>query len=336
MTARRGPRQAWIGFLVSAGVLAAVLAVTDVRTLGRALRRLPWEVLAQAVALFGLSIALRALAWRLLLGRRPSWRDAFWALNAGYLVNNLVPLRAGEAARAALIAPRAQVSFWHALSTVMVERLLDVALLAGMLLGTLPWVLDLPQARQASLGLGGLALAGLAGLALLARYRGAVRRALEQRVSPRWLGGWAPRALRWIRSFLDGLEALADPRAWGAVLGLMALSWALQVVAYGITLRTLAPQASLLWAAFALGSVGMGIAVPSAPGGLGVMEGVLVFVLSALGVEASVALAYALAMHGVYYLVTVSLGLLGVQAYGTSFQEVLQRVRTPEGAQQEP
>jgi len=30
------------------------------------------------------------------------------------------------------------------------------------------------------------------------------------------------------------------------------------------------------------------------------------------------------------------LGLLGVQAYGTSFQEVLQRVRTPEGAQQEP
>ncbi len=332
MTGPRRHRQAWLGFFISAVVLALVLTVVDVRTLGAALRRLPVSVLAVAVALMTLSIGLRAWAWRILLGGRITWAEGFWALNIGYLVNNVIPMRAGEAARAVLIAPRAQISFWHALSTVMVERLLDVALLASMLLGSLPWVLDLPQARRASLGLGGVALVGLGVLALLARYREPLRRILEERLPAR-LKGRGQRVLRWLLGFLDGLEALADPWASVAVLWLLLISWAVQVVAYGLTLQALVPQASLLWAAFALGSVGMGIAVPSAPGGLGVMEGVLVFVLSALGVEASVALAYALAMHGVYYLVTLTLGLVGIHRYGTSLAQVVgstQRERSHE------
>ena len=331
----QGNRQTWLGLLVSVAALVAVFAVTDVRAMVAALSNLSAGVLLGALALFVLSIGLRALAWRVLLGGRVAWWSAFLALNVGYLVNNVIPLRAGEAARAVLIAPKARVPFWHAVSTVMVERLLDVVLLAAMLVGSLPWVLDLPQARQASQAFGGVALLALVGLVLLARWRRAVGGFLEARVAPR-LGKRLRRFVGWALHFLDGLEALARPFSFLAVLGLMVLSWAVQVLAYGMTLRALVPQANLWWAAFALGSVGMGVAVPSAPGGLGVMEGVLVFVLSALGVAPSLALAYALAMHAIYYLITISLGVVGVQVYGTSLSSLLARAKgqeTPDPAE---
>ncbi len=335
---RTGPawQRALPGFVVSAVVLAIVFAVSDPRALWHALRSVPLWVLAAASALLTLSLVLRALSWQVLLGQRVQWNDAFWALNAGYLVNNIIPFRAGEAARALLVAPKAKVSFWHALSTVMVERLFDVVLLAGMLVGSLPWVLDVPWARQAAWGFGGAAAGLLVVLAVVARQRKRLAQSLTT-----WQQGhvrfrWGQRLLGWALAFLDGLEALASPAPLAAVALLLAASWGVQIAAYGLTLRALAPQASYLWAAFALGSIGMGIAVPSAPGGLGVLEGVLVFVLGALGIDTSTALAYALAMHGVYYVVTGLLGAAGIQVLGMTLQSVigqtLQRARTREEA----
>ncbi len=323
-------RRALPGFLVSAVVLAVVFALSDPRTLWNALRSVPLWVLGAASALLALSLVLRALSWQVLLGQRVKWVDAFWALSAGYLINNVIPFRAGEAARALLVAPKARVSFWHALSTVMVERLFDVVLLASLLVGSLPWVLDVPWARQAAWGFGGAALAMLVVLAIIARYRRRLAPALTAWQQRHARFAWGKRLLHWTLSFLDGLEALASLPSLAAVTVLLAASWGVQVAAYGLTLQALVPRASYLWAAFALGSVGMGVAVPSAPGGLGVVEGVMVFVLGTLGVEASIALAYALVMHGIYYAVTGVLGWLGITFYGVHWKDLFAASTTPD------
>jgi len=322
-----GWKRALPGLVVSALALAVVFALSDPRRLWDALRRMPPWAWVGAALLLALSLALRAAAWRVLLLERVAWAEAFWALDAGYLVNNIIPFRAGEATRALLIAPKAGVSFWHALSTVLVERLLDVLMLAGLLVGSLPWVLDLPWARRTSWVFGGAALGGLLALMAAARYRGAIASRLEVGQQQPAASTLRQTLTRWLLAFLNGLEALTHPGALAKVGGLMALSWAVQVLAYTITLQALVPRASWLWAAFALGSVGMGIAVPSAPGGVGVMEGVIVFVLGALGIEASVALAYALVMHGVYYLVTGLLGWIGITVYGVAWRDLMARVR---------
>ncbi len=317
----KGWRRALPGFAISAIVLAAVFAFTDTKRLWASLKQIPLPVLLGAAALLAVSLGLRATAWRLLLGARIGWWDAFWALNLGYLVNNIIPFRAGEAMRALVASPKAKVSFWHALSTVVVERLFDVVLLAGMLIGSLPWVLDLPWARRTSWAFGGGALAILAALAAAAIWRTRVAlwlRHLEEKARNSLL----KTLVNWGLSFLDGLEALASPWSLLAVVTLMVLSWAVQVVAYWMTLRALVPTAPMVWAAFVLGSVGMGVAVPSAPGGLGVMEGVVVFVLSAVGVDSAVALAFAFAMHAVYYAVTVIFGWVGATIYGVSIHKL--------------
>jgi uncharacterized protein (TIRG00374 family) len=74
-------------------------------------------------------LVCRGKAWHTLLRRRAAYRDVFFTLNEGYLINNILPFRLGEVARAYLLGRKAHLSFWDVLSTVLIERFLDLALL---------------------------------------------------------------------------------------------------------------------------------------------------------------------------------------------------------------
>ena len=87
---------------------------------------------AGAVALYALATLVRAVRWQRLLedeGGRPARRDTLGLTCVGYAVNNLLPARAGDAARAVLMAPRAGTSIRTVVGTLLAERLLDVAVL---------------------------------------------------------------------------------------------------------------------------------------------------------------------------------------------------------------
>ena len=133
-------------------VLAAVL-------LWLALRGLHWGELRQAletaqygwlpllVAILLLSHGLRAWRWTMLLdglpevpaARRVGTPFAFAALMAGYMVNYGAP-RLGEVVRTTAVAREARRPFSTVLGTVVLERLLDVGMLALGLL-TVPLLL---------------------------------------------------------------------------------------------------------------------------------------------------------------------------------------------------
>jgi hypothetical protein len=70
-------------------------------------------------------------------------------------------------------------------------------------------------------------------------------------------------------------------------------------------------DARLLWGAFTLGVMALGIAAPSSPGAIGVMEISIVAALSAFGLDPSTSLAAALTAHLSNYLTT---GLIGSYA----------------------
>ncbi len=69
-----------------------------------------------------------------------------------------------------------------------------------------------------------------------------------------------------------GFSSLADPRRFVSVFGWMALSWVLAVFVHYFVLKAYAPEAQVLWAAFALGVAALGVAIPSSPGAIGVYE----------------------------------------------------------------
>jgi uncharacterized membrane protein YbhN (UPF0104 family) len=129
----RGSRLSWLGLAVS------LLAVAGV--VWWASRQDPPELpssgselaaLIGAIALYGLATVVRAERWqRLLVDERavPARVDTYALTCVGYMGNNVLPARAGDAIRTVLMAPRAGTSMRTVVGTLVAERILDVAVL---------------------------------------------------------------------------------------------------------------------------------------------------------------------------------------------------------------
>ena len=96
--------------------------------------------LVVSLVLLAVAVWIRSERWRLLFarGRRPPRRAVFWSLGIGYLFNNLLPARAGEAARVVALRREAGVPAARGAATVAVERVFDLASLAVLMLVAAP------------------------------------------------------------------------------------------------------------------------------------------------------------------------------------------------------
>jgi len=224
-----------------------------------ALYRVDFNQFAQAfvsadyrlILLAGLSwltaYVLRTVRWRIFLSPTkliPITR-LFSPLLIGFALNNLLPGRPGEFARAFLIGSREGISKTLGLATVVVERVMDgVAVIAFLLLSIFALVtlhLNLPAGFEtiavASVALFGVALAGLVFLLVrqdiaLALIR-LVTRFLPQR--------FAERIEKMLGAFTLGLHSLKSARDV-VVIGLCTLGvWALDSFAYFLILTASIP-----------------------------------------------------------------------------------------------
>jgi len=92
-----------------------------------------WAAVIGAVALYALATLTRGIRWRRLLedeGGTPSARDTQELNVIGYMGNNLLPARAGDAVRVVLMTPRAGgIPMRSVVGTLLAERLLDIAVI---------------------------------------------------------------------------------------------------------------------------------------------------------------------------------------------------------------
>ena len=130
---RGGSRLSWLGLAVSllavAGVVwwAAHQPKPDLPSTGSEI-----GALLAAIALYALATVVRSERWqRLLEDERavPARADTYALTCVGYMGNNVLPARAGDAIRAVLMAPRAGTSVRTVIGTLLAERLLDIAVL---------------------------------------------------------------------------------------------------------------------------------------------------------------------------------------------------------------
>lgn len=328
MNTPRAPRwTAWLpGLLVSVLALAALARLADWSLVWRAWRQVPWWGFFLGWILFIVSMFTRVFAWRVMLRTRVGWRRALFALNEGYLLNNVFPMRAGELGRALLLGERSGLGTFFVLSTIVMERAFDLALAAAVLLMTIPLALAADWAAPAALTSLAVVTAALGLLYLLARHRA--------RWTPwisRFLERWPPlRTLIWPRleATLDGFALLTAPRQFLLALGGMMLTWGLAIVEYAFLLRLFAPQASWWWGAFVLGAAAVGVALPSAPAALGVFEAAVVGALALLDVPYEPALAYAVLVHALHFLTTTLIGAYALMQDGETLSGLWRRART--------
>jgi glycosyltransferase 2 family protein len=313
------------GLIISAISLVVVLYLAKPGRLYQALRLADYRLVLVAL-LFGFAwLAVRAMAWRTLLQNKAAFTPVFFTVNEGYLLNNVLPFRLGEVARAFLLSHKASLSFWEVIPSIIIERVLDLAFAAGLLLATLPFVVGATWARQAAMGSAVIVLVGLLGLYLLARYRDW---ALAQfhRLGQRWpallkVGGHS------VEAFLNGLAVITDGRLFLLAVFWILLDWLIALGQYYLIMLAFIPQAKFLWTAFTLSASALGIAAPSSPGAVGVYELVVVGALSLFGIQAATALAFALTAHLSQYLLVGVLGTIGLARDGESLISVYSRVR---------
>ena len=130
---RRGSRASWIGAAVSVIALAGVVYWATQQSAPRLPHdSVEWLAALGAVLLYGLATVVRGERWHRLLadeGGHPPRRDTHGLNVVGYMGNNLLPARAGDAVRVVLMAPRAALGIRSVVGTLLAERLLDVGLL---------------------------------------------------------------------------------------------------------------------------------------------------------------------------------------------------------------
>jgi len=253
-----------------------------------------------AVVLATIPFALRVPRWRLLLrhddGSAIATRPLWSAIAIGFAANNVLPLRAGEFLRVAAISRLAPVSFAAALSSVAVERVID-ALAAVSLLG-----IGLVSGHlAASSGMGSKAeIIGIACLALIVvAIIAAWRREQVIRMATALLpaGKMAARLITFADHVLQGLSALRDPRRAVPVLLWSIAIWVVNGTAFYVMFKAFDFPTPFAGALVVQGAAMIGIAVPSTPGFVGVLETAIYGALLLYGVDEAHGLAYGILYH---------------------------------------
>jgi uncharacterized protein (TIRG00374 family) len=308
-------KQRWqviIGVVISAVALVLALIGIDVRRVAETLARADYRYLVPATGAVVAYLLARAVRWRVLLGPQVSLARSFWVTNIGYLVSNVLPFRLGDPARAVVIGRGGEVSIAAALSTVVVERVLDMLTVVAMLGGVAPFVAGSGEAVNAGIVAGAVAVAAAAVLLLMAFRPQWGQRAV------RWTLARIPRlnAERWARVFdglFDGLAPLRSGRRGLALLLWSAIAWAFVVLTYWALLRAFVTRPPWLAAPFLVCILGLGMAIPSSPSAVGVFHAIARYGLTIpFGVPTEEAVTAAFAIHAYQYILVAILGLVGL------------------------
>ncbi|MFN2635767.1 MAG: lysylphosphatidylglycerol synthase transmembrane domain-containing protein [Gemmatimonadaceae bacterium] len=271
---------------------------------------------------------LRARRWRTILEpvtQRVALGQLWRATAIGMMVNNVLPARAGEVARAYALTRETSVSFATSLASLAVDRLFD-ALILLLLAATA--IFDPTLSRNGTLagrslgsfgiGAGSVVLLLLAGLYALVFFPSQLLRLFElfaRRVSP----SVEERGRRVLETFINGLSVLRRPGRFAAVFAWSVAHWLLNGLGFWFTFKAVGITAPFSAALFLQAFIALGTAVPALPGFFGIFEYMSVQGLALYGVSQQDAATWAIGYHlfsfipitliGAYYFVRLGVRL---------------------------
>lgn len=327
-----------LGIALSVALLWWAFRGVDWRTVTDGLRQanLPLMLLSSAVATT--IFPLRARRWQTILepvaagvplGRL--WR----ATAIGMMINNVVPARAGELARAfALSREEPRVPFAASFASLAVDRIFDALVIFALMFGAMldprfPSGTMRANAALAVTGIAGLAL-GTVALYLIVFFPERTITIFElfvRRVAPRL----EARGKQLLHAFAAGLSVLRKPGRFVAVLWWTLLHWLVNALAFWIAFVAVGVDAPFSAALFLQGLIAVGVALPSSPGFFGVWEAAAEAGLSVFGVPRGLALTWAIGFHILSYIPITVIGIWYFLRMGLSLGEIGRRSVEPNG-----
>jgi uncharacterized protein (TIRG00374 family) len=316
-----------VGVVISVGSLGYLVWSVDARELAATLARTRWEWVVLASALGPVCVWARARRWWYLFPPRSEPPALVPATMIGYMVNNVLPLRAGEVVRVYVVARRWGHGFWTALATLIVERVLD-SLAIVLIMAVL--VLRISVPRTLEIGAAILLTADVVAVAVLSVLAIAPgrTRALIEHLTRRW-PALQRRVVGVLETFGRGLEGVRTRAHLAPLAVWTVIIWALPALITWTMFRALDLELPWIAAWAVLSFVGLGVAIPSAPGYIGVFHAAATIALTIFGVPATAAFGYALLFHATQILPITAIGWIYLVREHVSLAEATRREASP-------
>lgn len=332
-----------LGIVVSAVFLLYFFLESDIEwaALGAAFREADYLLVGLSVVLNLLSYPVRAWRWGYLLpGDLPtSFRARLSSTVIGFTATSVLPGRLGEVVRASMIGLKGKVPFGTAFASIVVERLYDlIVVLLGLVL--VLWKLPgqvsaeklvaLEWVRPIGAGFGAATVVLIVGLVVLRFFPNLVRNLLERVLSP--LGeGLRKKILGFADSIVGGLLALdsVGTALWVFVLSLF--HWSIVVVSNHLMIRAFHLDLSWIASLLVFVLVSLAVALPQAPGFIGVYQFVADSSLKIMSAPLYAAKGFALLSWAVSIIPVTLVGFGFLYAEGISLSAVTDRSRAESG-----
>ena len=313
----KGRAASWLklalGLVAAAGFAWLLARGLDLEALARAFSGLSVRAVLIALAFMGAAHAVRIVRWWWMLRALEPGLPVAACISpflASMAVNNLLPLRAGDALRVLGFRRQLRSPPMRVLGTLVVERALDLVFLSGIFFVCL---LGLPAGAfpqhfvTAAAWLAGAGMAVLlASMLLLSGSRDVTGHALRY-LCERMSGRFFFVRRHWLEAlYRQGAHlaaALGIVRSTPRMLILIALSavvWVCEGGAFVVLAATLMPGAAPLgpWLSLAAGT--LATAIPSGPGYVGTFDYFAALGFAAYGAAPEIAAALALTVHALW------------------------------------
>lgn len=324
--------KAVLGICISIALIWWAMKGVDPKEVWIELRNAHWGWLLASIAVATSGFLFRAARWGTLLHPiRPKipFRSRYAAVNIGFALNNLLPARVGEFARAWSIARMEKIPVSGAIGSLVAERFLD-----GVAVFSLFAVaLFHPSFPEGATIYGGSVLSMARGLLMII---GAVVASLVLLLAfprhllgiVRWIGNLLPgspgdRLAYLVSSFLRGLDALRDPRLLILGLAWSLAFWAWNGVSFWFAFKAFGIEVGYFPALFVQAIIAIGVAAPAAPGFVGTFHKAAEIGLHEVyGAADAATLAFAFGYHLGGFIPVTLMGLWYLGQLGVSVGEI--------------
>ena len=269
----------------------------------------PWAVASACVNL--LNTWLEAARWQTVVkagDHDVPIHKTYASMLVGTVGNVLLPFKLGEAARAWALGRLAKLPMSTVWSTVILDRIVDGAMLALLITALALASATLPMPRMARY----TAVGFVGGLVLLWLIVSVLHHWLGSRIRQR-LG---PHRVLHLDRFLHGFRILRQRHALGRAGAFAIASWLTRAAVVWLMFKAFALDWSWLRAAFVLLAINAGILVVSTPANVGSFELAATGVLRLFGCDAALAISFALALHIVEVIPPMLLGMAVMWSLG--------------------
>ena len=315
----------WIGLAIS--VVGLLLAFRGLHwgEVQDSIADANYLLLALGVAVLLLAFYTRAIRWAVLFHPRTDLRVAnlFGALNVGYALNNLLPLRIGELGRTYLICETEDVRAGHALSTIIVERTLDTLTVVAILLVTLPFI-DAPSwTRGPALAIVGIGFLSLAVILAAISAAHEWTMSLVRRISRLLPEAQAGRVEHAAEAGLHGFSILWRPAVMAQAAFWSGVSWMLSAVVLYIVMQAFDLGLPFSAALFVMCATSLGMVVPSSPGYVGVFHAIAIeSLVKVFDANRNDAASFAFVQHAMIYITPIVVSIVYFALERGTWQDV--------------